>query len=92
MLQRMQLFPLNFYKKAKFNGSLGKMHFRLEKKEVETKEGEKNTILLGSIWPGPFCYDATNKDEIVTKEFTFSEDGICDAKDWFNQESITYNK
>ena len=31
MLKRMQLFPLNFYKQAKFNGSMGKMNFRLGK-------------------------------------------------------------
>ena len=30
MLERMQLFPLNFYKKAKFNGSMGKMNYRLK--------------------------------------------------------------
>ena len=32
----MQLFPLNFYKKAKFNGSMGAMNFRLGKEEKET--------------------------------------------------------
>ena len=38
MLERMQLFPLNFYKKAKFNGSMGKMNYRLAKEEKKTDE------------------------------------------------------
>ena len=53
MLKRMQLFPLNFYKKAKFNGSMGKMNFRLGKEEKESEDGEKETVLLGTVWEGP---------------------------------------
>ena len=52
MLERMQLFPLNFYKKAKFNGSMGAMNFRLGKEEKETEDGEKETILVGKIGNG----------------------------------------
>ena len=37
MLERMQLFPLNFYKKAKFNGSMGKMNYRLAKEEKKDR-------------------------------------------------------
>ena len=57
MLERMQLFPLNFYKKAKFNGSMGKMNYRLAKEEKKTDEENSETILVGSIWEGPFIYD-----------------------------------
>ena len=53
MLERMQLFPLNFYKKAKFNGSMGKMNYRLAKEEKKTDEENSETILVGSIWEGP---------------------------------------
>ena len=49
MLERMQLFPLNFYKKAKFNGSMGKMNYRLAKEEKKTDEENSETILVGSI-------------------------------------------
>ena len=57
MLERMQLFPLNFYKKAKFNGSMGKMNYRLAKEEKKTDEENSETILVGSIWEG-----STGKD------------------------------
>lgn len=91
MLERSQLFPLAFYKKAKFNGSQGNMHFRLEKKEVEISEEEKKTIFLGTTWEGPYCYDVTDKEQMTTEEFSFSEDGICKAMDWLNEESKRYN-
>lgn len=91
MLERMQLFPLNFYKKEKFNGSIGKMNFRLGKLEKETEEGEKMTILLGTVWEGPFCYDVTEKEKMENKEFPFSEDGITMAMEWLNQQGKVYN-
>ena len=91
MLTRMQLFPLNFYKKQKFTGSIGKMNFRLEKKEIEVDEGEKKVIFRSSIWKGPFCYDVTKKEEITEKDFPFSEDGMNEVIDYFNEQGKIYN-
>ena len=90
MLKRIQLFPLNFYKKEKFNGSIGKMNFRLEKAERESGE-EKQTILLGTIWEGPYCYDATPEEQKETKDFAFAEEGICEALEWFEEQGKCYN-
>lgn len=87
MLKRVQLFPLNFYKKQKFNGSIGKMNFRLEQMKKETE-----TVLLGTVWEGPFCYDKTPKEKFVVEEFPFSEEGICAALEWFNEKGNGYNK
>lgn len=92
MLKRMQLFPLNFYKKEKFNGSIGKMNFRLAKAEKGLENDEKETILLGTVWEGPYCYDAAPKEKFVTKEFAFAEEGICAALDWFNEKGKEYNR
>ena len=86
MLERMQLFPLNFYKKAKFNGSMGKMNYRLAKEEKKTDEENSETILVGSIWEGPFIYDKIPQEKITKREFPFAEEGICQAMDWFNEE------
>lgn len=90
MLKRIQLFPLNFYKKEKFNGSIGKMNFRLEKSERASGE-EKETILLGTVWEGPYCYDATPEEKKVTREFAFAEEGICEALEWFEEQGKQYN-
>ena len=91
MLKRMQLFPLNFYKKAKFNGSMGKMNFRLGKEEKESEDGEKETILLGTVGEGPYNSDNTPEEKKETKEFAFAEEGICEALDWFNEKGKEYN-
>lgn len=90
MIQRVQLFPINFYKKEKFNGSDGKMNFRLEKAEIE-EDAEKKTILRGTVWEGPFCYDVTSKEKMETNNFEYSNDGIGNAMDWFNKKSSEYN-
>lgn len=92
MLKRMQLFPLNFYKKEKFSGSMGKMNFRLAKSEKEKEGGEKETILVGTVWEGPYNYDSSPKETFETKEFAFAEEGICEALDWFNAKGKEYNE
>lgn len=91
MIERVQLFPINFYKKSNFSGSDGKMNFRLGKAEIEEGE-EKKTILQGTIWEGPFCYEVTPKEKMETKNFDYSDDGICQAMDWFNEKSSEFNK
>lgn len=91
MLTRMQMFPLNFYKKEKFNGSIGTMNFRLAKAEKESEGEEKETILLGTVWEGPYNYDTTPKEQKEWKEFVFAEEGICEAMDWFNAKGKEYN-
>lgn len=67
---RQMVFPLAFYKKAKFNGSRDGMNYRIEK----MTEDEKDQFLL-TVWKGPFCYDAT-KEEKVTSVHSFDEDGM----------------
>lgn len=70
-ISREMLFPLAFYKKSVFNGSRGKMNYRIEKKENEEKKEE----FLLTVWEGPFCYDAT-KEEKKTFHYDFSEEGM----------------
>lgn len=48
LVTRQMLFPLAFYKKAKFHGSRGKMNYRIEK--IEENEEEK---FLLTVWEGP---------------------------------------
>ena len=78
MLKRMQLYPLNYYKKAKCNGSMGKMNFRRGKEEKESEDG-------------PYNYHNTPEEKKETKEFAFAEEGICEALDWFNEKGKEYN-
>ena len=82
MVKRNQLFPLNFYKKEKFNGSMKKMNYRLQKTDDK---------FIATVWEGPYCYDATNKENMETAEFEFSEEGINQATDWLNSKEKEYN-
>ena len=91
MLNRMQLFPLNFYRKETFNGSIGEMNFRLAKMEREA-DGEKITVLKGTVWKGPYCYDVTPDQKKEHREFPFAEEGIQEAMEWFNLKGKEYNQ
>lgn len=90
MLKRMQLFPLNFYKKEDFNGSINGMNFRLAKSEREQEDGEKALILKGTVWRGPYCYDVTPDVKKEHREFSFAEEGIQEALEWFESKSKEY--
>lgn len=64
------------------------MRYRLEKaissKEVEGEDEAPETVLLVHIWPEPFNYHTTPKEEMEQKEFSFDEDGVVDAVAWMN--------
>lgn len=90
MIERVQLFPINFYKKETFHGSDGNMCFRLGKMEIEENE-EKKTVLRGVVWEGPFCFASTPEEKKEYRDFSFSDDGIRGAMDWFNEKSSEYN-
>ena len=62
------------------------MNYRLAKEEKKTDEENSETILVGSIWEGPFIYDKIPQEKITKREFPFAEEGICQAMDWFNEE------
>ena len=55
-ITRDMLFPLAFYKKSKFNGSKGKMCYRIEKK---AEEDGADYIGCGTIFKTPTKKDAT---------------------------------
>lgn len=78
-ITREMLFPLAFYKKAKFNGSKGKRNYRIEK----ITEDDKDYFLL-SIFNGPDCYDET-KEKKETMRFPFSDDGMEEIMSYLNQ-------
>ena len=92
MLERMQLFPLNCYKKAKCEGRMGRINVRRVKEEKKTDDENPEPILVGSIWEGPFIYDKIPQEKITKREFPIAEEGICQAMDWFNEEGEKMNR
>lgn len=71
-ITREMLFPLAFYKKAKFNGSKGIYNYRIEK---YMEEGAEEPQFLLTIWEGPECFDATKKEK-RTSLYPFSDAGM----------------
>lgn len=84
MIERKDVMPVNFLKKENFTGSYQGMRYRMEKRT----EGEE-TVLLVTLWPEPYGYDATPEEQKLTHTFDFSEAGIAAGVDWLNEE---YNK
>lgn len=79
MIERKDLFHIPFYKKESFKGSHKNMCYKISK---ETKEN--NDILLLYTWEGPFCFDKTDDNNKISKEFEFSEKGLDDICEWLN--------
>lgn len=77
-ITREMLFPLAFYKKTKFNGSKGKICYRIEK--ISEEDGDK---FLLSIWDGPECYDVA-KGEKNTSKYPFTDEGMEEIMEHLN--------
>ena len=58
------------------------MRYRMEK----AAKGEEETVLLVTVWPEPYGYDATPEEEKIHREFPFSEEGIRSGVDWLNEQ------
>ena len=87
MITKEVLAPLEFIKKAELAGSYEGMRFKLYK-----KAGTDGPVLGCVIWPEPFNFLKTSKQEKTYEEFEFSEDGIDDAIRWMNQAWIDGRK
>lgn len=80
MIERKQVMPVNFLKKENFTGSDRGMRYRMEKGE---RDGE--AILVVTVWPEPYGFDATPEEDKISNQFSFSEEGIQKGVEWLNQ-------
>lgn len=102
MINRPELLALEFYKSRPFKGSDKGIRYMIQKDVVEIEpEGEKNqteedapketkTVLTAFIWPEPFCFEVTPDGQKGSKQFDFSEEGLCEAIAWLNENHDTY--
>lgn len=84
MIDRIDLFHLPFYKKEAFTGSDRGLRFWIGKTEVprEDSEEEKDTVLRVILWPEPFALKHTADEKKVSRDFSFSEEGLDQIYDW----------
>lgn len=82
MLNKNKILSLEFYNyKGIFSGSMKGMRYRIEK----IKKDDESANFLVSVWDEPYSYDATPKENILTKEIEFSEEGREEVVNWLNQ-------
>lgn len=104
MINRPELLALEFYKSRPFKGSDKGIRYMIQKdtveipSEAEEQEGdsaeeskpETKTVLTAYIWPEPFCFEVTPDEKKGSKQFEFSEKGLCDAISWLNESHDEY--
>lgn len=73
---RKDVMPIPFLKKERFTGSCGALRFVMQKEEDR---------LAVYAWKGLYCFDKTPEEEKTREEFSFDEEGLCQAVEWLNQ-------
>lgn len=86
MIDKERFHVFNYVKKEEYCASMEGMRYMLKKKETETEDGEKKTVLEVIIWPEPYCYAKTEEEKKQRKDFSFSAQGVEEAADWLNEQ------
>lgn len=89
MIERQELLAFEFYKLRPFKGSDKGVRYMLQKEEVSGEESTR-TVLTAYIWPEPFCFEATPDEKKESRQFEFSEEGLCKAIEWLNESHDSY--
>lgn len=85
MIERKDVLPLPYLKKAVFTGSYEGMRFRFAAVKKESKPAEGETQMLEvTVWEGPYAYDAVPEEKKQRTEMEFSEAGIQKGIDFLN--------
>lgn len=85
MIERKDLLALNFYKKSPFFGSLKNMHYKIERIAVGENDEESFAFKV-TYWPGPYILAKTADTLKQEAQFPFSEEGLCQAVDFLNEQ------
>jgi len=79
-MEGITLYSTLYYKRSVYKGSYRGVNFHIE------KSGEdENIALKATVWKGPFILEKT-KEEVFTKEFEFSDEGIEEAGKWIEEQ------
>ncbi|MCH5281559.1 MAG: hypothetical protein J1E61_08835 [Lachnospiraceae bacterium] len=72
-----------------FYGSVGGMRYRVNRNPMvpdraASKEEMQDVTLIVYIWPGPKNFAKTPKEEMISKEFAYSDEGKEEAAAWIS--------
>ena len=99
MINRPELLALEFYKSRPFKGSDKGIRYMIQKdtveipSEAEKQEGdsaEESKPETKTVLTEPFCFEVTPDEKKGSKQFEFSEEGLCDAISWLNESHDEY--
>ena len=89
-IARESLWGLSHYTYGEaYFGSCKGMRYRLAREPLVIPKEEVGTVtpmLKASVWPEPFAYAHTEKEQITETLFPFSEDGMTEACRYFNEQ------
>ncbi len=91
MIEEKDFYSLLFYEYGEaYLGSADGMRFRLAREPLENvhytppdKRGE--ACLRASVWRGPLAYARTPEEEITSRDFPFTEEGLSLAAAWIEE-------
>lgn len=84
MVDKKDVLSFNYYTYGEpFSGSDSGLRYRIER---VLRDDEK--IFLVSVWKDIFSYEKTDRSEIRTEEFEFSDLGLTKAVGWINSQSF----
>ena len=99
MMEGINLYSIEYYKKTVFKGSYRGICFRIAKDERETgfdaDEGSSGDVSMSGgtatedclrvqAWKGPFIMEKTD-EEVFTEFFEYSDEGLKEANEWLEQ-------
>ena len=79
-IDKMDLLPLSYLKKARYTGSFQGMRYAIEKAE----EGEDLRLRL-FVWKEPFSFENTEEKEKEIFFFPFSTEGIEEIRQFLSK-------
>ena len=90
MIKAEDILSMNFYTCGQaFCGSMDGMRYRIIMEKRETcRDGDDKPVFEKyfdtAIWPEPYCYEATDPEKIIHREFPFDETGYMAVLDYLN--------
>jgi len=82
-IEARHILSLNHYKKGKaYTGSFQGMRYRIRK---FAEDENSQTQFCLELWQEPFNYESTPKDKILSKYFTFDEEGYNNMLMYLNE-------
>lgn len=70
------MFSLSYIKKSRYTGSFRNMRYLLDMTDGK---------ISATIYPGPYCFEATPREQMETQYFEFSPEGLEKTVQWLNQ-------